>query len=331
MKLSKTDNKKLFEIAVLYGGKSTEREISLKTGMAVTEALEKQGHSIRQIDPLNTPVEYYDWTEIDVVFICLHGEFGEDGSIQRILENAHVCFTGCNSEISQIAYSKSATKDLFLKNQIPTPAFQLIHETATAGEINSATEKVGFPLVVKPDTQGSSLGINLVNNKEELPQALSQAFHFDEFILIEQAVLGSEWTMGFIDEEPLPLIKIETGKALFDYDAKYTEKETKYLFEFEETTNVIKKIEATCQSVVSALGTKDLTRVDIRLDKHNTPYILELNTIPGMTEQSLIPKAALMKGISFVDLCDRIVQSAWEKDSRKTPATSVTTSFTKKT
>lgn len=307
------NTQQLFEVTVLYGGNSAEREISLQTGEAVINALESRGHSVTPVDPKTTAIEDYDWSATDVVFICLHGEFGEDGQIQRLLENANVCYTGSNSSVSELAYTKSATKKLLQKKQIPTPAFKLIHETDTATDINAAVNELGFPLVIKPNSQGSSIGINLVNDKDELPRALSQAFHFDEYILMEEAVLGSEWTVAFMDEEVLPLIKIHSNKALFDFEAKYVEEETGYSFEFEETSNIIKKIEFTGRSVINALGTEGFTRIDIRLDKMNTPFVLEVNTIPGMTEHSLFPKAASRAGISFSDLCDRYVRTAWEK------------------
>ncbi len=156
------DHNNLFEIGVLYGGNSAEREISLETGQSVSEALKSRGHSVTSIDPKTTALENYDWSTIDVVFNCLHGEFGEDGQVQRILEIANVCYTGCSSSVSQLTFTKSLTKKLFRSKQIPTPTFKLIHETATASEINSAVDELGFPLVIKPNTQGSSIGINLV-------------------------------------------------------------------------------------------------------------------------------------------------------------------------
>lgn len=306
---------RLFEIAVLSGGISAERDVSLNTGNAVMNALRNQGHTVHPVDPKDIALETYDWTGIDLVYNCLHGEFGEDGQVQRILDRLGICYTGCNAEISEKTFSKYATKKLFREKRIPTPASKLLHETSTAKEINAATMKVGFPLVIKPDRQGSSMGINLVEDKEHLAKALSQAFHLDEYILMEQAVLGTEWTKGYIDEEPLPLIKIETSKTVFDFDAKYVEEETGYSFEFEEPCSVIQRIEKVCHAVIDAVKPKGLTRIDIRLDKMNNPFVLEINTVPGMTEHSLLPKAALQKGISFEELCDRVVQSAWNNSA----------------
>lgn len=294
-------------IAVLSGGESAEREISLESGDAVCRALAGRGHRIISIDPAMTDLSQYDWSEVDAVFIALHGTYGEDGQVQAILERASIPFTGSDSAASQLSFSKSASKERFTQCHLPTPAYVLIHETDNAAWIGGQAKKLGFPLVVKPDAQGSSLGVSIAKSPKNLPQALTECFHYDAFGLLETVIEGSEWTVGFLNDRALPLIQIETGRPFFDYNAKYTEQTTQYLFDFALPTNIVKSIEQTARSACEALGTSGLSRVDLRLDKYQRPWLLEVNTIPGLTEHSLIPKAAARLGIDLGELCEQAV------------------------
>lgn len=294
-------------IAVLSGGESAERTISLQSGAAVSSALAKRGHRIVTIDPAETDLSRYDWSALDVVFIVLHGTYGEDGHVQAILESAAVPFTGSNSAVSRLAFSKSACKERLIQHGLPTPAYVLIHQSDDSRRIARQANKLGYPLVVKPDAQGSSLGISIVSSSEELPQALTVCFQYDAFGVLETAIAGSEWTVGFLDELSLPLIQIETQRRFFDYRAKYTDETTVYRFEFSLPSNVVRSIERTAADACSALGTRGLSRVDLMLDKHHRPWVLEVNTIPGMTDHSLIPMAAARQGIDLGELCERAV------------------------
>ena len=302
-------NKPQLHIALLAGGTSRERNISLESGAAVAKSLSDRGHSVSLIDPAHVELSDLDWSSFDVAFLALHGTFGEDGHVQQILEEIGIPFTGSDSVASRLAFSKSAAKERFIQNGVPTPAYVLIHESDSAARIQQQANALGFPLAVKPDGQGSSLGITIVRTPEELPQALARCFHFDPFGLLEVAIDGTEWTLGLLDGEPLPLIQIETGRGFFDYTAKYEDDDTQYLFDFAFPTSVIKSIESAGRRAYDALGCRGLARVDIRVDRFHEPWVLEVNTIPGMTGHSLVPKAAARLGLSLGAICERSIHN----------------------
>ncbi len=304
-------------IAVLSGGPSAERLISLKSGSAVARALAAFGHSVCEIDPAVVDVSSFDWGPFDVAFIALHGKFGEDGQIQEILERGLIPYTGSGVAASRLAISKSASKERFAQHHVPTAPYVLIHESDTAHRIGQQAEQLGFPLVVKPDTQGSSLGVTIVQKPADLPAALARCFHFDTFGLLEQAICGSEWTVGLIDERALPPIRIGTQRAFFDYQAKYEDDETRYQFDYDVPAEVVERIVQTARNACTALGTSGLARVDLILDQTGTPQVLEVNTVPGLTDHSLAPKAAARLGMSLTDLCQECVQSALKQATRR--------------
>jgi D-alanine-D-alanine ligase len=297
-------------VAVLCGGPSAERTVSLKSGAAVAQALSELGHSVHEIDPAVVELADYDWSRFDVAFIALHGKFGEDGQVQQILEDALVPYTGSGVAASQTAFSKSASKERFLQHQVPTAPYALIHETDTPHRILREAARIGLPLVVKPDTQGSSLGVSIVRSLDEMPAALTRCFHYDSFGLLEQAISGLEWTVGMFDERALPPIRIETGRDFFDYEAKYEDNKTRYHFEFDVPEEEVERVVETARSACAALGTCGLARVDLIVDQSGCPQVLEVNTVPGLTDHSLVPKAAFRLGLSFTQLCQDCLQSA---------------------
>lgn len=297
-------------IAVLAGGDSAEREISLRSGAAVTRALAERGHAVVEIDPATVDLACHDWHGIDVVFIALHGSFGEDGQVQRILEDAGIPYTGSGVQASRLAFSKSASKERFLQHHVPTAPYVLFHESDTADRILRHANSLGFPLVVKPDTQGSSLGVSIVKSPDDLPAALTKCLQFDSFGLLESAVIGTEWTVGLLDGHALPLIRIETSRPFFDFQAKYEDDETLYIFDCDVAVDVALRIEQTARNACLALGTCGLTRVDLIVDKYQRPWVLEVNTVPGLTDHSLVPKAAARIGLSLGELCERTIQSS---------------------
>ncbi|HUG91012.1 MAG TPA: D-alanine--D-alanine ligase [Planctomycetaceae bacterium] len=297
-------------VAVLAGGDSSERAVSLESGAAVAQALAGRGHDVTPIDPAGTSLAGVDWPRFDVAFLALHGRFGEDGQVQALLETAGVPYTGSGAESSRLAFSKSASKERFLQAGVPTLPYVLIHQTDAAARIARQARKLGFPLVVKPDRQGSSFGVSLVPAPEALPQALARCFSFDDFGLLEPAVIGSEWTVGLIDGVVLPAIEIETGRAFFDYEAKYADDATRYRFDYSAPPRVVRAIERAGRRAAAAVGTRGIARVDLMLDRLDRPWVLEVNTIPGFTSHSLVPKAAARAGISFGELCERAMQSA---------------------
>lgn len=302
-------NDQLLRVAVLSGGNSAERTVSLQSGLAVVQALRAAGHNVSQIDPARKELPRVDWSEFDCVFIALHGSFGEDGQVQTILEEAGVPYTGSDARASRIAFSKSAAKHRLMESGVPTPESSLIHVNDDIANIREKAAAIGYPLVVKPDAQGSSLGVTIVDDPAHLDAAVNACFQLDEFGLIEAAVIGSEWTLGLLDDTPLPLIKIETDRGFYDYRAKYQDDATRFLYEFEITAEEADTITTVGQQAAAAIGIRGVARVDIRVDENRKPWVLEINTIPGFTDHSLVPKAAARAGIEFVELCDRIVRS----------------------
>jgi D-alanine-D-alanine ligase len=295
-------------VAVLCGGESHEREISLQSGSAVASALRARGHDVVCLDPALTPPEAAHFRDVDVAFLALHGRKGEDGEIQSLLDRMNVIYTGSGVEASRLAFSKSASKERLFQRGVPTPPYVLVHESDDPTRAIELALRIGFPLVVKPDAQGSSLGISIVHSANALPEALRKCFRYDTFGLLEQAIPGTEWTVGLLDDEPFPLIQIETQREFFDFTAKYEDDSTVYRFDFAMSEHVVSSIIETGQSAARAIDTKGLARVDLRLDGRGRPWVLEVNTIPGLTEHSLIPKAAAHSGVSLGELCERSIE-----------------------
>ncbi|MGQ0636541.1 MAG: D-alanine--D-alanine ligase [Planctomycetaceae bacterium] len=306
-------------VAVLYGGDSAEREISIQSGRAVARALEQAGQTVVLIDPAETDLTNHNWSGIDVAFIALHGRFGEDGQVQQLLERAGVAYTGSDVQASRLAISKSAAKERFVQHGVPTAPYVLLHESDPAARILSQAERLGFPLVLKPDSQGSSIGVTVVRDAQALPEALARCFRYDAFGLLEPYLSGAEWTVGFIDEVALPLIRIDTFRSFFDFEAKYRDSSTRYEFDAAPPP-LAQRITQAAAAACRALGTRGLTRVDLIVDRNEQPWVLEVNTVPGLTDHSLVPKAAARHGISFVELCNRCVQSAIHASPRPVPA-----------
>lgn len=307
-------------VAVLLGGPSAEREVSLLSGSAVAAALRKAGHQVLEIDPARVTLATQEWRDVDVAFIALHGRFGEDGQVQQILEDAGVPYTGSGVAASRLAISKSATKERFAQQGVPTAPYVLVHETDPAQHILRQAQSVGFPLVVKPDTQGSSLGVSIVPTADLLPVALTRCFQFDPFAVLERWINGTEWTAGFIDNLSLPLIRIETDHAFFDYHAKYEDDATQYRVTGGLATGTETVIAGTALAACRAVGSRGIARVDLMVDSRDQPWVLEVNTIPGMTDHSLVPKAAAQLGIDFVELCERCLESALAQSRRRDAA-----------
>lgn len=295
-------------VAVLLGGQSAERKISLQSGSAVAAALEQREHLVTKIDPATQPLESVDWSTIDVAFLALHGTFGEDGGAQEILERVGVPFTSSDAQTSRLAFSKSAAKERFVQHNVATPSYTLIHETDGLTRIQEHARRIGYPIVIKPDAQGSSIGVSMVRSEEQLEAALSQCFYFESFGLMERLIDGTEWTLGMIDTDPLPLIRIETARGFFDYQAKYEDDATQYLFEYGVSDAIQQRLTETGVAACRALGTRGLARVDMRLDEHGQPFVLEVNTIPGMTDHSLVPKAAGKLGFDMGQLCEIVLE-----------------------
>lgn len=303
------DSKKTWRVAVLAGGDSDEREISLQSGAAVQRALTDRGHFALHLDPAVVDVKGADWRQFDVAFLALHGQFGEDGQVQRILDEAGVPYTGSDATASRLAFSKSAAKERFLQYGVPTPEYSLLHYTDDVSRVERITSEIGYPLVIKPDCQGSSLGVTIVKSPDQVAAALKHCFHFDSFAVVERAIPGTEWTVGLLDDLVLPPIQIETDREFFDWHAKYEDDNTRYLFDTQIPAQTLQRIADAGKEAALALGTRGMVRVDLRVDDQLRPWVLEVNTIPGYTSHSLVPKAAARMGIEFGVLCERAIES----------------------
>jgi D-alanine-D-alanine ligase len=297
-------------IVVLAGGDSAEREISLQSGRCVADALRSAGRQVAEIDPAVHDLERWSWQPGDVALVALHGQFGEDGQVQELLDSLGVPYTGSGPEASRLAFSKSAAKVCFLKHGVPTPEAVVIHRDHSSTRLRHVAEQLGFPLVVKPDQQGSSLGVSLVRSPNELDAAVAACFQYGSCGLLERAIAGTEWTVALLDDEPLPPIQVVTSQTLFDFHAKYVDESTTYAFDSDLPSAVVTSIVDAGRRACAAVGTAGIARVDLRLDELRRPWVLEVNTVPGMTDHSLVPKAAARAGLSLAELCAQAVERA---------------------
>lgn len=303
------------KIAVVMGGPSAEREVSLKTGHAVLSALQEKGYHVVGIDLI--PEQFIDQlrsTGAEVVFNTVHGQFGEDGTLPGTLDLLGIPYTGSGVLASAIAMDKTISKRLFVSADIPTPqarCYDKINRPVTlVAEIH---DHFKLPLVVKAASQGSSIGVFIVKEDDELEKALHEAFQLSDRIVVEEFIKGRELTVAVISSDvqtALPIIEIVPHSGRYDYHSKYTKGCTDYLVPAELSSELTTKVQDIAINAVRLLGCKGVSRVDMMMDSENNPYVLEVNTIPGMTGTSLVPKAANAAGISFPDLCERLLLMA---------------------
>lgn len=292
--------KRFRKVAVLMGGPSAEREISLRSGAAVANGLRASGYAVTEIDVKDRTLTIPPG--IEAAFVALHGEFGEDGGVQAILERAGIPYTGSSPEASRAAFDKKASKAVFAARGVPTPEFEILR----AGQ----ARRLPLPVVVKPTCQGSSYGVHRVTAEEEWAAAAADVFTYGPDLLVETYIPGLELTVGIVDGEALPAIEIVAPEGNYDYTAKYTKGMTQYLVPAPIEPAVAARSQAIALQTFHALGCRSLARVDFRLSPAGELFVLELNSIPGFTETSLLPKAAAAIGISFAALCDRIMNTA---------------------
>ena len=302
-------NSKL-KIVVLAGGIGTEREISIQSGTCVAEALEQAGFEVVTADIRPDYLDILDDESIDVFFPALHGEFGEDGQIQRILEHRSLTFTGSDSASSELVFDKIASKKLFDDIGITTPAAV---EFGSETDLRSLEEKLrsftgGY--VVKPVKQGSSVGISIVSNVKEAITAAKETLEEFGDCMIEEFIAGREVTVGILNGRALPIIEVRPRSGFYDYHAKYVDDHTEYLFGTITDPAVAAGVSKAAIDCFEALGCRHFGRIDFVLKDDRIAYVLEANTIPGFTSHSLLPKAAARAGISMSDLCSRIVKAA---------------------
>ncbi len=293
-------------ILVLAGGPSSEREISLKSGRAVAQALTDAGHCVSLFDPRLEQLTSIESLRFDVAFIALHGRYGEDGGVQQQLEAIGLPYTGSGPAASALAFSKSDAKARFKECGVATPEAVTFDVDDSIEECVLRAAALGFPVVVKPDRQGSSIGISFAHDADELATAIETALAFDAQGVIEVAISGEEWTVPLLDEMVLPPIRIGTPHAFFDYEAKYLREDTAYEFPEDTPIDRLNLIVETAQQAAKALGATSLSRVDLRVDSTGKPWVLEVNTVPGLTDHSLAPKSAARRGMSFPALCEEV-------------------------
>ena len=297
-------------IAVVMGGVSEERKVSLKSGRAVANALRKRGHVVMEIDLVAENIDLVKAADPDVVFIALHGRFGEDGGIQAMLEDAGIPYTGSDAQASRACMDKMASKCFFITHDVATPPFRLVTTTQQWNHINEIIDEAGLPLVVKPLRQGSSIGVSIARNKDEVAMALSRAFKFGHQALLERYIDGREFTVGILDDHALPVIELRPQQPFFDYTAKYVDPATEYITQPDLPSDIYEHLQQISLAAHHAVGCRHFSRADLMLEADGCAYVLEVNTIPGFTERSLLPLAAAGAGLDFPALCELITDMA---------------------
>ena len=290
---------KLGRVAVLYGGQSAEREVSLKSGAAVIRALSEEGVDVVEVDVQHNPLNEVLAAKADRVFIALHGAGGEDGKIQALLELLDLPYTGSGIAASAIGMDKLRTKQLWKGVGLPTPSFSVLDESS---DFEAVMRDFDGPAMVKPCHEGSSIGMALVQNAAELQQAYIEASKFDRSVLAERYIQGEEYTVAILNGKALPPIKLETNNVFYDFSAKYESNDTKYLCPCGLSDNKESEIKELAINAFTSVGAYGWGRVDVMADQQGNFYLLELNTVPGMTSHSLVPMAAKVAGYDFNEL-----------------------------
>ncbi len=293
-------------ITVMFGGTSAEREVSLRSGAQVVKALRSLGHHVSELDPQNPEWKLPEATE--VVFLALHGTYGEDGTVQRRLEELGVAYTGCDPEASRIGFDKYLTKQRCVAAGVPTARFLLV-------ESPTASWPMGWdpPVVLKPARQGSSVGLQFVERVSDWSKALAEAMRHDSRVLLEEKISGRECTVGILADEPLPVVEVRPKTGIYDYQTKYSEGTTDYFCPAPFDAETTARIQAAGMGAFKAIGGRDYSRVDVIVQPSGEMVVLEVNTLPGMTETSLLPKAAAAAGITYPQLCHRMAELALKR------------------
>jgi len=299
------------KITVMLGGPSAEREVSLRSGVQVTNALRSLGYDVHELDPREPGWKLPPGT--DLVFLALHGTYGEDGTVQAELEKLSVTYTGCDAEASRIGFNKVLTKEHCVAAGVPTARFTVIDKA-------TASWPMGWnpPVVLKPIRQGSSVGLQFVEQIEEWNKSLAEAMRHDSQVLVEEKIVGRECTVGILGKQVLPILEVRPKTGVYDYKTKYTPGTTEYLCPAPFDAGTTKRIADAALGAFKAIGGRDYSRVDVMVRANGEPVVLEVNTLPGMTETSSLPKVAGVAGISYTDLCQRMVDLAMGRKQGRT-------------
>lgn len=303
--------KSKLKIAVLTGGIGAEREISIQTGQCVSQGLISAGFDVVTADIQPDNLDILEDNTIDVFFPALHGEFGEDGRLQQILKDKSLVYTGSGPTASRLAFDKIVSKKLFSKAGVTTPASVEFNADSDIKQLDKRLKYFTDGYVVKPIKQGSSVGVRIVTDPKEAISAADQIFNEFGDCMIEQFIPGKEITVGILKDMTLPIIEIRSHTGFYDYQAKYIDEQTEYLFDTIEDSALVTQIEQEAMDCFCALGCRHFARVDFILSDEAIAYALEINTIPGFTTHSLLPKAAAKAGMTMSDLCSKIVEAAY--------------------
>jgi len=295
------------KVAVLLGGRSAEREISLRSGGMVIDALKNANVDAHAFDPKDQGLEQLIAQRFDRVFIALHGRFGEDGTVQGALEYLGIPYTGSGVMASALAMDKWRTKLLWQAAGISTPPYESL---TTKSDFAAVGDRLGLPLMMKPAREGSSIGMSKVTSVEKIGPAYELAAEYDDVVIAERFIEGVEVTVAILDGEALPIIRLETPRIFYDYEAKYFADDTRYICPSGLPEAQERRIQDEALRAFQLIGCSGCGRVDVMIDGAGTTYLLEVNTIPGMTDHSLVPMAARARGIDFGALCLRILEAA---------------------
>jgi len=297
-------------ITVMLGGPSAEREVSLRSGAAVARALRSLGHTVHELDPRQPSWVLPPGT--DVVFLALHGSYGEDGTVQEQLEFLRVPYTGCGPEASRLAFDKVLAKKCFLKAGIPTARFAVLDSPQSGWPPGWQP-----PVVLKPARQGSSVGLQMVEETSQWQSALAGAFRYDTQVLMEEKIMGREATVGILAGQALPVAEVRVKNGHFDYNHKYTPGAAEHFCPADFPPDATARIQAAALGAFQAVGGRDYARVDVMVRPNGDPVVLEVNTLPGMTDLSILPEAAAAAGLGYPQLCQRIIELALERSEKQ--------------
>ena len=299
------------KVTVLTGGIGSEREISIQSGECVSEALKEAGFNVVIADVRPDNLDILEDSSIDVFFPALHGVFGEDGQLQQILHNKSLVYTGSGPTASKLAFDKMASKKLFAKAGVATPAAIEFNAETDIEQLESRLQYLADEYVVKPIRQGSSVGVRIIDEKQEAIGAARETLEKFGDCMIEKFIPGKEITVSILEDEALPIIEIISQTGFYDYQAKYIDEQTEYLFDTIRDPAVSAQIVQAAMDCFYVLGCRNFARVDFMLSDKEIAYVLELNTIPGFTTHSLLPKAAAKAGFTMSELCSKIVEAAY--------------------
>jgi len=303
-------NSKL-KVAVLTGGIGSEREISIQSGECVSEALKEAGFNVVTADVRPDNLDILEDSNVDVFFPALHGEFGEDGQLQQILHDKSLVYTGSGPTASKLAFDKMVSKKLFAEAGVATPAAIEFNARTNINQLEKQLQYLADEYVVKPVKQGSSVGVRIITDMQEAIGAAQETFREFGDCMIEKFIRGKEITVSILEDVALPIVEIRSQTGFYDYQAKYIDKQTEYLFDTISDPALRAQIEQAAMDCFYVLGCRHFARVDFVLSDEAIAYALELNTIPGFTTHSLLPKAAAKAGLTMSDLCSKIVEAAY--------------------